>query len=119
MKNKGFSLIELLVVLTIVSILSAIALPKYNEYKANAFDTRAKSDLRSIALAEEAHFLEKEEYLACSNENCAELPGIQKLSKGVELSINLIENGFTGEARHPKGTGATFKWDSENGGLVS
>lgn len=58
--QQGFTLIELLVVMGIVSALIAVALPRYSDYRANAFDARAELDLRSVAMAEEAYFLENE-----------------------------------------------------------
>ena len=116
--QNGFTLIELLVVMGIVSALIAVALPRYSDYRAHAFDSRAEIDLRSVAMAEEAYFLEKEEYLSCSGDTCSQLPGIQKLSGGVTLSVTASKTGFTGTASHPKGSGKTFTWDSTLGGMV-
>lgn len=115
--EQGFSLIELLVVMGIMSTLIAIALPRYARYRASAFDSRAELDLRSVAMAEEAYFLENDKYLACADATCATLPGIKKLSPGVTLSVTTTETGFKGSATHPKGTGKTFTWDSDQGGF--
>lgn len=116
--QRGFTLIELLVVMGIVSALIAVALPRYSDYRASAFDSRAEIDLRSVAMAEEAYFLDKEEYLSCSGASCSQLPGIQKLSDGVSLSVSASKTGFTATASHPKGSGKTFTWDSAQGGIV-
>jgi prepilin-type N-terminal cleavage/methylation domain-containing protein len=115
--SAGFTLIELLVVMGIVSALIAVALPRYGDYRARSFDSRAEIDLRSVAMAEEAYFLEKEEYLSCSNDTCAQLPGVQKLSAGVVLSIAASKTSFTGTSSHPKGSGKIFTWDSAAGGM--
>lgn len=113
----GFTLLELLVVLTIIGILSAITVPQYNAYKRRGFDARALSDLRNVAIAEEAHFMDEEEYLSCVDDECSTLPGIPGISEGV--TINMAANGdtFTGVASHLNGTGKVFTWDSERGGL--
>jgi prepilin-type N-terminal cleavage/methylation domain-containing protein len=116
--QAGFSLIELLVVMGIISTLLAVALPRYTRYRANAFDSRAEMDLRSVALAQEAYFLENSAYLSCSGSSCLTLPGISKLSAGVTLSITAAANAFTGNSSHQKGSGKVFKWDSEQGGFV-
>jgi prepilin-type N-terminal cleavage/methylation domain-containing protein len=116
--NKGFTLIELLVVMGIISTLVAVALPRYASYRANAFDSRAEMDLRSVAMAEEAYFLENSSYLSCAGDGCSRLPGIKRLSSGVDLSITVSDSGFIGTSLHPKGTGKIFKWDSEQGGFV-
>jgi len=118
LSQRGFSMIELLVVMGIMSALLAIALPRYSSYRSSAFDSRAEIDLRSVAMAEEAYFLEKDTYLACSGASCAQLPGIKKLSAGVELAITTTETGFRGTASHPKGSGRVFTWDSDKGGML-
>ena len=115
-RQRGFTLIELLVVMGIVSTLVAVALPRYASYRASAFDSRAEIDLRSVAMAEEAYFLENDSYLSCSDGGCATLPGIKRLSTGVTLNITAAETSFVGTASHPKGSGRVFKWNSEQGG---
>jgi type IV pilus assembly protein PilA len=114
----GFTLIELLVVMGIISALLAVALPKYSSYRATAFDSRAEMDLRSVAMAEEAYFLENEKYLSCSDASCSGLPGIQRLSEGVTVSVAASETGFRGTSSHPKGSGKVFVWDSAAGGMT-
>jgi type IV pilus assembly protein PilA len=115
---NGFTLVELLIVMSIVSALAAIAVPRYAAYKATAFDLRAELDLRSVAVAEEAYFLQHEEYLSCSNASCTQLPGIRRLSTGVTLEVRNLPDGFIATSTHPQGTGRIFTWDSNQGGLL-
>lgn len=115
---SGFTLLELLIALVIVGILTATALPQYQHFRKQAYDNRALTDLRTVALGEESYFLDNERYLACSNTECADLPGVAALSSGTDLSITAAEEGFTGEAHHRRGTGRTYRWDSLGGGLV-
>lgn len=116
--ERGFTLIELLVVIAIIGILASIAVPQFQDYRKRGFDVRAETDLRNVATAEEAYFLDHEEYLACQNDDCTELPGIRALSKGVELNITLNDTGYIGHSHHLQGTGRIFVWDSERGGMV-
>ncbi len=44
-QNKGFSLVELMVVVAIIGILSAVAVPSVNKYMAKARQTEAKANL--------------------------------------------------------------------------
>lgn len=120
MKNeKGFTLIELLVVIAIIGILAAIAIPQFAEYRARGFDARSRSDLRNVATAEEAYFVDNEVYKACTHATCDTLlPGLASLSSGVTLAISITGTGFTGTSTHPSGTGITCNWDSANGGLT-
>lgn len=117
MRESAFTLIELLAVIAIIGILLAIAIPQYAEYKKRGFDTRAKTDLRNVAIAEEAQFIDSETYLSCADVTCTNLPGIATLSKGVTLAITATPSGFTGTATHDQGSGVTFHWNSANGGL--
>jgi type IV pilus assembly protein PilA len=117
--SGGFTLLELLVVMGIISGLIMVAVPKYGAYRAKAFDTRAEVDLRSVAMAEEAYFLDQDKYLACANQSCTSLPGISRLSPGVTVNVALVgQVGFRATASHPKGTGKVFTWDSQQGGIM-
>ncbi len=120
MKNeKGFTLIELLVVIAIIGILAAIAIPQFAEYRARGFDARARSDLRNVATAQEAYFVDNEVYKSCTHADCDTLlPGLASLSAGVTLAITTTGTGFTGTSTHPSGTGITCNWDSGSGGLT-
>lgn len=55
MGKKGFSLLEIMVVVVIVGILAAIAIPSYTGYINRARRTDAVTALQNVALAEEKH----------------------------------------------------------------
>lgn len=115
--SRGFTLLELLVVLAIVAALLGIAVPQYSNYRKRAYDARAMSDLRNAAIAEEVYFLDSESYLSCTNKQCASLPGLRQLSGGVTLQITATASGFTGTSTHAHGSGKIYRWDTENGGF--
>ncbi len=61
-KDKGFTLIELMIVVAIIGILAAIAIPNFMNYQCKAKQSEAKSNLGNIRTAEEAYYAEKDSY---------------------------------------------------------
>lgn len=60
--EKGFSLVELMVVVAIIGILSSIAIPSLQRYMAKARQTEAKTNLASLYTAEKSFFAEYNTY---------------------------------------------------------
>jgi type IV pilus assembly protein PilA len=58
MKQAGFSLVELMVVVGIIGILAAIAVPKLQQFTAKAKQSEAKGMLRSIYTFQESYIAE-------------------------------------------------------------
>ena len=63
--ERGFTLIELMVVILIIAILSAIALPAFLGQRAKAQDGSAKSNARTVVSAMEACYTEAARYDPC------------------------------------------------------
>ena len=59
----GFTLIELMIVVIIVGILAAAAVPIYQGFVKRAYITEAKASIGTIRTAEEVHFAENGVYL--------------------------------------------------------
>jgi type IV pilus assembly protein PilA len=60
--QKGFTLIELMIVVAIIGILAAIAIPNFLKYQAKSRQSEAKTNLGAIFVAESAFFGEQSYY---------------------------------------------------------
>lgn len=61
--EKGFSLTELMIVVAIIGILAAIAIPNFLRYQARAKQSEAKNNLVAIHTGEVAYFAEHNGYI--------------------------------------------------------
>jgi len=65
-ESKGFTLIELMIVVAIIAILAAIAIPQYRKFQLKAKTSEAKTNIGAIATAEGAFAAEHGLYAKCS-----------------------------------------------------
>jgi type IV pilus assembly protein PilA len=63
--NQGFTLIELMVVVAIIGILSAIAVPNYQKFQGRARQSEAKTELAGIYTTEQAFAVEQGTFTTC------------------------------------------------------
>ena len=113
----GFSFLELLIVVSTISVLSAIAIPQFFQYKDKAFDARASSDLRNFMTAQEAHYTSSSSYTI----DFDDLDEVE-ISEGVVLEITEAQTSGPDiydwvkmRAYHPAGN-HTYCYDGQNDG---
>lgn len=66
-RNGGFTVLEIIVVLVIISVLLAMAITQYSGAKDTALEREATSNLKLIAAAERVYRLETGSYVNASN----------------------------------------------------
>jgi prepilin-type N-terminal cleavage/methylation domain-containing protein len=69
--RSGFTLIELLIVVVIIGILAAIAIPKFASTKEKSFVVTMKSDLRNLVMAQEGYLADNGTYYVGAVPNAA------------------------------------------------
>ncbi len=109
--DRGFSLIEVLVVTVIVGVLSGIAISQYASYKASGVDAKVAGAVRQIATGQEAYYSSHLSYASDADE----IDGIVVDDVLIEVSAGNtgdLETSFRVQASHPDAT-RSYVWVSD------
>jgi prepilin-type N-terminal cleavage/methylation domain-containing protein len=95
-RREGFTIVELLTVMLLISALSAMAVPRFREYKARALIATMQSDLGNLKIAQESYWAEHLRY--ATDTASLEL----RISNNVAISITSkdVSGGYTAVATH-------------------
>ena len=102
-KEEGFTLIELMIVIAIIGILAAIAIPQFSAYRTRSYNSAAQADLRNATTAQEAYYVDNQTYCSTTGTLIGQDYGLF-LSANVTLTLSSVSStGYTMQARHASG----------------
>jgi type IV pilus assembly protein PilE len=118
--TRGFTLIELMIVIAIIGIISAIAYPSYDSYMKKSRRADAKAGLTRMADLQERFYLQNNTYAS----DVSKVGGADTKEGYYTLSIsNADVNGYTliatANAVQADDTGCTIMWLSSTGAKTS
>lgn len=95
-RRSGFTLVEMLIVVVVIGILAAMAIPQFQSTKGKAYLASVKSDLKNLSTAEESFFYDHRSY-------STDLDSLKAVSShGVILTVvNATASGWAATAYHP------------------
>ena len=99
--KKGFSLVELMIVVAIIAILAAIAIPSFLRFAMRSKTSEATSNLAGIRTGEEAYRSEHDVYLGAGAWPAAQPPAAgvlwEDIPNGVIENVNFRTIGFAAD----------------------
>ncbi len=109
--EKGFPLIEFLIIITIIGILAAIAIPQLGEYKMLRYNKDAKANLNNLYLACHAHWKENTGSSDCTIATATQRGYSQSEDVNVAISASKAKD-FSATAKHSS-SNTTYTIDSK------
>jgi len=114
---KGFTLIELMIVVAIIGILAAIAIPNFVKFQCRSKQSEAKTNLKALYVAQESYRAENDTYItmgSCGNAGACAQNGLGFAPKGQKIRYNYAATGaattFSGTATGATGDVSTDAW---------
>lgn len=90
-RDEGFTLIEVMIVVAIIAILAAIAIPQLSAHRTKSYNTAATSDLKNAAIAQEAYYVDTRQYTN-SVSTLTTSPYNLFITQGVNIAVSSATN---------------------------
>lgn len=123
LSSRAFTLIELLIVVAIIAILAAIAVPNFLEAQVRSKVSAVKANMRTVATAMEAYYVDYNSY-TCDSDNTprAGEDGLIRLTTPVGYITSLATDPFQSHVNPTGGQSARYYElgsGSDNGGWTA
>ena len=98
--SKGFTLIELMIVIAIIGILAAIAVPQFNAYRLRGYNVGGVADAKNASIVQEAYYDDNKTYTS----DVANLASYGfRQTQEVTVSVAADDSAYTITAYHSSG----------------
>ena len=118
-KDEGFTLIELMVVVMIIAVLIAIAIPSFLGFRKSAQDRSAQSELRNVLLSEKAFWLDNGDYTETAADITAFEPNANLNADpavGVDIDLRDADSDVVCLTRQSESGNFFSLWESSSAG---
>jgi prepilin-type N-terminal cleavage/methylation domain-containing protein len=108
--HRGFTLIEVLVVIVLIGVLGGIAIAQYASFRSRGYDSKVAAAVRGVATSEEAYYAQNRVY-------ASDVDDIKMAVGDVAIAIlpgnsGNLNSSFRVVGTHP-GTTRRFTWWSD------